>query len=402
MLINHPIQGYVHHDFLALAQLFRTLLPTQHPGGAALCVYHRGEVVIDIWGGSRNLQGAAWEEDTLAMSYSTTKGILATLTHRMVDQGLLDYSDKVCRYWPEFACHGKEGITLRHLLCHEAGLYDIRSLIPDAREMLSWQTMVQRLETATTQHAPGATWGYHALTWGWLVGEMLQRCTGTDLASLLDTYLVKDLALDGCYIGLPTDQLGRATDLIPPPANRSHPRLWGRILATSRDQAMAAYMKLTGFDQASMLAGLRPHGIGQLDFNSQQVRQACIPAANGMFTARSLATVYAAMADRGRWQGKTWLHEPTWQQATLVQNRRHGQVIAIPMHWRLGYHRVFVLGRSPRDAFGHFGWGGSGAWADASLNLSLALTVNTGQGTPFGDSRLPRLNTLARRLARQR
>ncbi len=400
--MHSSIQGYVHHDFIALAALFRTMLPINAPGGAALCIYHRGKVVVDIWGGSRNHEGAAWEEDTLAMSYSTTKGILATLTHKLVDLGKLNYSDKVCRYWPEFACQGKEGITLRHLLCHEAGLYDIRSLVADAHDMLDWQRMVQRLEVATPLHPPGATWGYHALTWGWLVGEILQRSTGLDIATLVKTYLVQELSLDGCFIGLPSAQLARAADLIAPQVKTTRPSWSQRILTSGRDQAMSVYMRLTSFDRASMLAGLRPHGIGQLDFNSTQVRQACIPAANGMFTARSLAKVYAAMADHGRWQGKPWLQAATWQQATHVQNRKHGQVIAIPMHWRLGYHRVFVLGRSPRHAFGHFGWGGSGAWADADLNLSLALTVNTGQGTPFGDSRLPRLNTLARSLASHR
>ena len=140
----------------------------------------------------------------------------------------------------------------------------------------------------------------------------------------------------------------------------------------------------------------------EVDFNSPEFRQASVPAANGMFTARSLARMYACLAHGGELDGVRLLPEAQILRATQIQNRTIGRVMPIPMHWRLGYHRVFTVRAKAPAAFGHFGFGGSGAWADPERDLSAALTVNSGVGTPFGDSRIARVSGAVMRSADRR
>ena len=396
------LHGHLHEDFRPLARLLERQILT-HGGGAALCVYHRGEKVVDLWGGVATAQGEPWQASTLALSYSTGKGVLALLIHRLVNAGLLHYDDPVCQYWPEFAANGKATVTLRHLLCHEAGLYSIRAVTDDAHDMLDWSAMVRRLAAARPEHPPGQTWGYHALTLGWLLGHLAERATGHSLAALMHDWVTAPLALDGCYFGLPELESHRCADLLktarPPHPGTSPWRSWWH---ETQKRGVHGLHQMIGFPTESIAAGLEPQGIQHFDFNSAAVRSACIPAANGIFTARSLARVYALFAEGGVWRGETLLHTRIIEQIQRVHHRGMGRVIAIPLHWRLGYHRVFSIGRQPTHAYGHFGYGGSGAWADPSRRLSLAMTVNRGSGTPMGDLRLPRLNACVLNLVDQR
>ena len=121
------LHGTTHPDFARVAHVLRRILPKRGPGGAAVCVYHRGEKVVDAWGGTRDVAGSPWLKDTLSISFSTTKGVASTLLHLYADRGLIDYDTPVSEYWPEFAAGGKERITVRQILCHEAGLYHDRA-----------------------------------------------------------------------------------------------------------------------------------------------------------------------------------------------------------------------------------------------------------------------------------
>ncbi|RLE22873.1 MAG: esterase, partial [Actinobacteria bacterium] len=147
-------------------------------GGAAVAVYHHGELVVDAWTGQRDAAGTPWESDTMAMSFSTTKGVVATVVHRLVDSGQLSYNEPVATYWPEFAAAGKEKITLRHLLTHQAGLHQVRTLVESTEGMLDWDDMVAVLAAQPPTWDVGSRSGYHALTYGWLVGEVIRRVTG--------------------------------------------------------------------------------------------------------------------------------------------------------------------------------------------------------------------------------
>ncbi len=395
------LSGTVHPDFERVARVFERQLPAG-PGGAALCVYHRGEMVVDCWGGTRDPEGSPWLEDTLALSYSTSKGVLSTLMHILVDRGLIDYDDPVCEVWPEFAQGGKAEITLRQVMCHEAGLYHVRGMVDHARRMLDWEYMVEALSDAIPAHRPGRAHGYHGFTYGWLVGEIVQRVSGKPLVELLASEIAQPLGLDGLYIGLPADQQHRRARLIP------------SVLMGADSNSMSALrrwvrginrvLRVVGqpIDIGSLGEALMPEGIDDLDFDSDAFASVPIPAANGMFTARSLARMYAALANDGELDGVRLLGRDTLWRATEVQNRGIGRVIPVPMHWRLGYHRVATLGPSVPNGFGHAGFGGSGAWADPDRELAVALTLNSGVGTPFGDLRLVRVGTAALRCADRR
>jgi CubicO group peptidase (beta-lactamase class C family) len=396
------LQGFIHPDFESVGRALERQLPRSGRGGAAVCVYHRGEKVVDCWGGARDEQGNPWQEDTLALSYSTSKGVASTLMHILVDRGLMDYEDPVCEVWPEFAAGCKRDITLRHLLCHEAGLYDIRGLIDHAERMLDWRYMAEALAEATPAHAPGATNGYHAFTYGWLIGELVQRLTGKPYAEAVESEIARPLGLDGLFVGLPANQMRRRAQLILPDLMRKGGDAIERIERYTR--GMRTLLRFAGIriDPISLAGALIPRGIEDIDFNSEEFVSVPIPAANGMFTARSLARVYALLAADGELDGVRLLRRETVWRASEVQNRSVGRVIPLPMHWRLGYHRVPTFGVRVPNGFGHFGFGGSGAWADPDRELAVALTLNSGIGTPFGDLRMVRIGTAALRCADRR
>lgn len=389
--------GYVHPDFRKAAEVFLGQLPARGPGGAALCIYHRGERVVDIWGGTRDKAGTPWTADTLSLSFSTTKGVVATLLHILASRHEIDYDTPVAHYWPAFAANGKGRITVRQLLCHEAGLYSIRRLITDAGEMRDWPHMLELIERASPVHEPGSGNGYHALTFGWLVGGLVEKVAGKPLAQVLDEEIARPLRLGGCFIGVPDSELQRCADLIVPerkprPAGAAPRRRRKPPLA---QQVVARALRLSGFDPDSVDEAMVPPGMGRFDWNTVATRQACIPGAGGMFDARSLARLYSLLANDGELDGVRLLEPGAVRRFAEVQNRERGAVIPMPMHWRLGYHRVFTLGpRTPR-AFGHFGYGGSGAWCDPSRQLAVGYVVNSGVGTPFGDTRLWKINTAA-------
>ncbi|CBL43618.1 predicted beta-lactamase protein [gamma proteobacterium HdN1] len=399
------IQGFVHPEFSPIADELARMIPADGRSGAAISVYHQGECVVDLWGGCRDRAGNPWERDTLALSFSTTKGVESTLLHVLADQGLIDYNQPVKHYWPEFCQGGKSAITVAHLLTHQAGLYDIRSLIDDASRMTDWEYMAHHLAAAAPCHAPGSTHGYHGLTYGWLLGELIQRVTGQSFAQVLKEQLADPLQLDGLYVGLPEEEFGRRAMLRSfPRSSQPKPTLESRrpmgpirqfqsgVQRTLLKHA-SRWVTIDGF---AMLKGLVPHGIARLSFNDDQVVSACIPSANGMFTARSLARMYAMMANGGELDGVRLMSPQRVALISQVRSRRFDKVVPLPMHWRLGYHRVFTTGPRTPNAFGHFGFQGSGAWCDPSRQLSLGFTVNSTAGsTPFGDARIAKLSARA-------
>ena len=196
------MDGRIHPDFGPVEATLRDLL-RKYPGGAAVSVFHRGECVVDLWGGYKDDLGTLWARDTMAPSFSTTKGVAATLLHIYADRGLVDYDERVCHYWPEFAQAGKENITVRQVLSHQSGLYHIRQMIDHVDRMLDWQHMTRAIAQTPPVHEPGTRTGYHGLTFGFLVGEILQRITGKKFSDLVQKEIAKPLCLDGLFIGAP-------------------------------------------------------------------------------------------------------------------------------------------------------------------------------------------------------
>jgi CubicO group peptidase (beta-lactamase class C family) len=396
------LDGHVSPGFERVATVLGSIL-ARRPGGAAVCVHHRGECVVDLWGGSRDARGSPWRADTMAPSFSTTKGVAATLLHVLVDQKRLDYEDRVAMHWPEFAQAGKEAITVRQVLAHQSGLYHIRQMIDRAERMLDWEYMIHAIERATPIHPPGTRTGYHGLTFGYLVGELAQRVTGRRFSQLVQDEIARPLGLDGMYVGAPEEVLDRAAELL-----WWQPRLVAPTLPLVGDVArqlrrgglsvLEHVLRVAGvqLDVESIRDALAPRGIDAFQFGARETLRVAIPAANGLFTARSLARMYAALAGGGEIDGVRLLSRETLARATEPQSPPPARVvIPFDMRWRLGYHGVFTTRGVPRRAFGHFGFGGSGAWADPSRRLAVALIVNSGMGTPFGDLRIARIGAAA-------
>jgi len=254
--------------------------------------------------------------------------------------------------------------------------------------------MIAVLENQTPAHPPGAGLAYHGLTYGWLVGELIQRIGGSELAGQIQRELVEPLELDGLHLGMPSHVGPRCAKVIERHCESGAPQEMAparrrRILGHALGMARAHPCR------SEVEAALLPPGFERLDWNSRKVLEAGIPAIGGLFTARSLARLYAALSLGGELDGVRILSRATLERATRVQNEAPGQVIPVCMQWRLGYHRVPVVGAEAPGAFGHFGLGGSGAWADPDRSLAVALVLNSGMGTPLGDTRIVRVSSAA-------
>lgn len=388
------LQGYCSPEFSALSGVFQRILPAQAAGGAAICVYYQGTKVVDLWAGSAR-EGEAWQKDTMALSYSTGKAALATLVHRLVDQGLLDYDRPLAADWPEFAQQGKGGITLRHVLSHQSGLYDVRNTIQAATEMLDWQAMLRAYEVAKPRFGAGAATAYQALSYGWLLGGLIEKVTGQALPAVFEKELVQPLGLDGAYFGVPADQLHRVAKPVIKPVDPSQaavrsstPRV-KPVTGTRRSLTMQEkLLQLTGIDPFDAEDALMPKGVSRFSFFNDKVLQACIPAANGVFTARSLAKMYDMLVHQGRVDGQQYLSPERVLALSQVQTRQRDRVMPLPMHWRLGYHRVLSFGKQAPQGLSHIGYNGSGALGDPSRGLSFAYVHNLAGSSIAGDYRL--------------
>ena len=396
------MDGTAHPDFEGVAREFERELGRTR-GGAAVAVFHRGEPVVDLWGGRRTDAGDPWERESLAMCFSTTKGVASFALHVLADRGLVDYDAPVAAYWPEFAQNGKAGVTVRHVLSHSAGLHRLRSIIEGAHHMLDWDHMVDALAREAPAYEPGTRAGYHALTYGWLVGEIVRRVTGRPLAEVIDAELARPLGLDGLYLGCPPDERYRVAPLEPigsPFRRLPRPVHWAqKRIGTAGGKALS--LVRSPVNPRRMINALVPRGMEDVLWGPE-VMDASIPAANGFFTARSLGAMYAVLAGRGRLGGTRLLSEATVDRIGEIQNDTPDLVLVLPMRWRLGYHRVLTSRGQVSEAFGHFGFGGSGGWADPSRDLAVAMVCNRGSGTPVGDLRLARLGHEAKAAADRR
>ncbi|MEM7136951.1 MAG: serine hydrolase domain-containing protein [Myxococcota bacterium] len=380
------IHGYTHPDFRSLRDTVRWCAPSG-AGGAAIAVYHRGELVAEVSAGTRDRAGTPFEPDTLSLSMSTGKGVMATLLHILVDQGVVSLEDPVAKYWPEFGRNGKEEITIRQAASHRAGLYSIGRLIESSVEMFDWDHMLRVIEDTTPVHAPDTDFGYHAWTGGWVIGEVLQRATGQRFPELLERYMAKPLGLDGLYIGLPESELPRVAEFLVPKVPRTI--LGGRprgVRARVRKTASMTVRVSSAIGHA--VDAMIPPGLGDV-LGDPRWLTSVIPSGNGVFNARSLARLYGALSLGGTIDGVRLLSASALAEATIDQNAAIGRVIPFPLRFKVGYMRPVSLGlRVPvrrghvdiglpaPHAFGHFGFGGSGAWADPEREVGVGLVTN--------------------------
>lgn len=380
----NTVDGYVHPAFAEVAERFQRLFRKPGSGGGALAIRLRDQQVVDLWAGSIDPEGTQpWREDTMAMSFSTTKGVAATVIHRLADRGLISYDERVATYWPEFGANGKHDITVRQMLSHQAGLHNVRDLLTATDDMLDHRLIEDRLAAAAPSPAPGTGPGYHGFTFGWLASGLARAVTGEDMKDLVTKEVAEPLGTDGINIGLEPEDKTRVAPLIF--------GSWGPVRSLGTQGHRTAFTKRVGdaffvedFDDL----------LGDPD---QRILEAQMPAVNGTFTARGLARMYGALANGGMVDGVELLSRGTVHELGRVVTRDRDYILAIRMRWRMGYHQAFTGVRSPRQAFGHYGFGGSGGWADPATGLSVGFVTNRlgSATTPIADARLVRLSGLA-------
>ncbi|MDH6677078.1 CubicO group peptidase (beta-lactamase class C family) [Rhodococcus sp. LBL1] len=375
--------------FLPLADRFFSMYRRPQNGGGALVAYVHGEKVLDIWAGYAD-RDRRWNRDTIALSFSTGKGVASTVVHRLAERGIVDYDAPVAAYWPEFAAAGKESITIRDLLTHRTGLHKVRGLVPGRLGLLDYDTVIDALAASAPDRRRQRGPGYHAVTYGWLVAETVSRATGKPFTQIVQEEIAEPLGADEFWYQVPADEKPRIAKLFP----HINPGGLDWQLTSSLLSRMGP---LRGLAEAAM-----PDGFDELVRNPA-VHDAVMPGWNGVFSARSLARMYAAIANGGVIDGTRFLKPETLEQMGTVQTRDRDYVLGIKLAWRLGYHPPILASRDqPTRGLGHYGVGGSGAYADPETGLALAFVTNRlgNAVTALGDLRLARLGAEAQEIVR--
>ncbi|MFJ8074508.1 serine hydrolase domain-containing protein [Streptomyces sp. NPDC096176] len=358
------IEGHCDERFSAVRAAFEENFRERGELGAAVTVLVDGEKAVDLWGGwADGERTRPWERGTLVNVWSTTKGPTALCAHLLADRGLLDLDAPVARYWPEFAAAGKEGVLVRHLLSHRAGLAGLRE--PHSiEELYDWELTCARLAATEPWWEPGAGSGYHALTYGHLVGEVVRRVTGLMPGDFLRQEITGPLGID-FTIGLPEEETRRVAELVHPPAGE-------------RSEQAAIYAQL----EPVALAALTNPPVGVGAANSAGWRAAQIPAANGHGTARAVAALYGILAGCGELDGHRVLTPAAAERVREGQGAcrdlvlgagfAHDTEVGLGL-WLSGKNGSY--GPNPR-AFGHDGFGGSCGLADPEAGIAMGYVMN--------------------------
>jgi CubicO group peptidase (beta-lactamase class C family) len=375
-----PIAGTCDPRFRKVREAFAANFETAGEIGAAVAMYIDGKQVVDLWGGyADKARTKPWTRDTLVNIYSTTKGLAAMCAHRLVDQGKLDLDAPVAKYWPEFAAAGKDKLPVRYLLSHRAGLPAIRKTLPP-EALYDWKTMTAAIAAQEPWWEPGKKHGYHAITYGWLVGEVVRRASGKTLGTYFHDEIVSPLGLDA-HIGLDARHDARTANMIPaPPPPPGTPNAFAELLSDPESITYKAIM-----NPGAVLA---PNVV-----NSRAWRAMELPSANGHATARAIARAYAALARGGEIDGYRLLTPASIERCCTEQSFGMDEVLKQKTRIGLGFmlsQPGVEMGPNPHT-FGHPGAGGSLGFADPTAKVSFGYTMNQMGADPLLDPRAARL-----------
>lgn len=382
------IRGSVEAGYEPVREAFERNFVENGDIGAGFCLYVDGAKVVDLTGGVRDTDGTAYDDTTLQLVFSSTKGVTATCAHLLAQRGELDLDAPVADYWPEFSAAGKADIPVRWLLSHQAGLVDVDRAMT-VEEALDWTTICDALADSPPLWEPGTGYGYHAVTYGWLVGEVVRRVAGVDFGEFVRREISEPLGLD-LWVGLPDGEQHRVSPLI----NSGMPGLPAAEPAGDADSQTDAPSLVGMLDmllgEGNLLgrALTAPGGAFADDqvWNEARVRSAQIPAANGVTNAASLARMYAALVSEV--DGVRLLDADTLERAITPQVSGPSTVPLLDIPFALGFMTHSPLsplldGRS----FGHYGAGGSLGFADPDRRVAGAYVMNAAQLAIAGDAR---------------
>ena len=375
-----PVSGRVAPGFEPVRDVFEQSF-TKGEVGAAVCIYRDAEVVVELWGGWKDAAGTTpWERDTLVNTFSTTKGMTTVCLLQLIERGRVLLDEPVATYWPEFAAAGKDRVTVRHLLTHQAGLPAVD--VDLGADRFDWDAVTSALAAQAPAWEPGTQSTYHAVTFGYLVGEVVRRVDGRSLGTYFREEIAEPLGVD-YLIGFGPEHDHRCADVIPPPTPAGD--------ATEDPVAQMTRRLATNTD-------------------SRAWRAAEIPAANGHGSAAGVARFYAAIARGGELDGVRILDEATIDAAMVRQRPAGASADDDPSTVRdqlgsqgvagirglpfgLGFMRIgdFLAGALGKDApgtglFGHPGLGGSMGLADRDAKLGIGYVMNQMQAGMAGGS----------------
>lgn len=363
-----------------LALLFESMIEYGLHHGAQLVVYKDGERVVNLAGGTTGPDGDEVTGDTRFVFFSSTKPLTGACIHQLVEAGELEYDEPVATYWPEFAERGegpKDEITVRHVLSHQGGFpYGPFDAQPD--KWTDWDAVVDAMERIDLQFDPGTHAAYHPLNYGWVLGELVRRASGTPIGAYSRENVMEPLGLDRTYIGLPDEEPDDVATLVPfEEFDRWRRPEWG-LEADYSDAAR--------------------------NFNQEAIHRAPIPAAGGVGTAGDLARFYACLANGGALDGARILDRDTVDEATSEQIAvEQDGTLSTPTRYGLGFFLAGTPGDSyatlpPEHVFGHGGMGTSTSWADPEAHLSFSFICNGLRDGYEHGARASRLGDAVRRI----
>src|SRR2546421_4661030 len=335
------VQGSCDAKFEAVRETFEKNFAERDEVGAAVAVTVDGEMVVDLWAGSADAEGTRpWERDTLVNVWSTSKGMTAVCAHMLAERGELDLDAPVTRYWPEFGQAGKEGIPVRMLLNHQAGLAALRQPLPPGA-FWDWDLMVTMLEKEEPWWKPGSMHGYHGLTFGWLVGEVVRRVSGKSLGTFFREEVAEPLGLD-FWIGLPEELENRVALMIPAPPPGPEGPVPAMFVAMADPSSLQTLLM---FNSGGHMV---PGSDGTLGFNLRAAHAAEIGAAGGISNARGLAGMYAPLANGGSLKGVNLVSRDTLARMGAVSSASALDAsILAPTRFSLGYTKSIDNRREP-------------------------------------------------------
>jgi CubicO group peptidase (beta-lactamase class C family) len=369
------IHGVADEGFGAVADAFARNFDERGDVGAACCVYLDGRPVVDLWGGIADpATGREWESDTPVIVFSVNKGATAICVLGLVEQGELDLDTTIAEYWPEFAVEGKGDVPLRWALCHRVGIPAIDGDVT-LDDIVGWHGVVAAVAAQKPEWEPGTRHGYHARSYGWILGEVVRRVTGRTLGTYFADEIAGPLNLEW-WIGTPPRVQQRAARLIeaPPPENPEVREMLEAALApgTLLQRVSSGPSNLFSYDD---------------QWNSAPLLTAEMPSSNGVATARSIARMYAATI--GDIDGVRLLEDETIDSMRVVHSEGPDAVLGIPTAFGLGFAvgETMLGPAAPATAFGHPGAGGSLGLADPERGIAFGYAMNQMKQGVDGDDR---------------
>ena len=365
MSSNVPIQGECDPRFERVRRVFAENFDQRGEVGAAIAATVDGRPVVDLWGGfADSARTRPWQRDTIVNVWSTTKGLCAICAHRLADQGKLDFEAPVAQYWPEFAAAGKANLPVKYLLNHKAGMAAIRVPLKHD-DIFDWAKVTAELARQEPWWEPGTKHGYHAITFGWLVGEVVRRISGKSLGTYFRDEIAGPLGAEA-YIGVPAALDSRIAETIgAPPGKPGEPNA---LLDLTKDPTSVS---------ANAIAN-PPTMLAPATTNSRAWRGAEIPGANGHANARALARIYGSLASDGKPDGIKLFESRELPRCYTEQSKGKDEVLKFTTRFGLGFMLSLPgvqYGPNPHS-FGHPGAGGSLGFADPDGRVGFGYVMN--------------------------